>query len=85
MSTVCNCHGFVFTDCPNRKPVAAPSREERLEKALEEALELIWEHHNIRFIRESAEHLTGSCELCKDGRYQRLAAALGLPEERTKS
>jgi hypothetical protein len=47
-----------------------------LRKALRDALDLIWKHHEIGFIRRAYEQGTGSCELCKDDQLSRFSKIL---------
>lgn len=58
---------------PDRGQQDAP---DELREALRQALELVWEHHNIGFIRRAHEQVGGSCELCKESRLLNLGKVL---------
>lgn len=77
-----------YTDAVNRelgdlrdKWNAAERRVGQLVEALQAALDLVWEHHEIGHIRRSYVQGAGSCELCKGGRYERLAALAHAKEQ----
>ena len=59
---------------------ARESEVEELRKALHDALDLVFEHHEIGFIRRAYEQGCGSCERCKNGRLENLQRLLSSSE-----
>ena len=56
------------------RPTEAQTSE--LRETLRKALDLVWEHHELGFIRRAYEKFSGSCELCKDSRLLELGKVL---------
>lgn len=52
------------------------AQEGELREALRKAIDLVWEHHEIGFIRRAYEKGAGSCELCKESRLFNIGKVL---------